>query len=518
MVIGKPFVRRFEELNDDIEFLHKGEKEEYDFESLFKVETVEEDVDTTSEEVDMEKDIKSPKEEQKEEHHVDQRHSLTQSLTQREKESNNSENDEVFPDRGLLLNWLLAYDWQGHTEEAKKSWATKCDTRHTETFQRCGLIIGLLFRMLTIALIYGVKSQTSVFRTSRDDGGGNRTGLPLVQDTSFFDFDEIDGMDFLNITSDTCDSSTIDYTFSGSSERAFILEFSSNTTDILQRLSSCPDIDNFFRIIFPWITIITIFTWFILKGFLSNLQQKVKGKRLDDERRPSGAILSRIFSCMRYSEDVVLALIDLSLQSILEPISMLQLTTRENFRLDLTHFDTIFISVLLLGILVLFVACIAVVVLETLAIILEKILKIFSRASPLTIPRGKFGPCIAYYMIVIGLFLFGILTQIKFILRGIGIYSECIQDNMVNKCVDRVDVAQKISQSFISSLFTIPTEWWPANVSDPEPAIFTMTIFNFIAVGAIAPSAIISLLTIIGFVIDTLKILFKRVSDFWHCR
>jgi len=301
----------------------------------------------------LNQDLKITNEEQKEEFNVKQLPSVTQGLEQNRDVENNSEggeeennsergeeesyseseNDElvkskVLPERGIFFSWLLAYDWQGHTEEDKVLWASKCDTRKTETFQRGGIIIGLVFRILTVALIFGFKSQTSVYRISRDDYGGNRTDLPLVQNTSLFDLKVVDAMGFANNTNDTCDSNWVDYMINGgrTSQKAFILEFSSDTTDIKPRLLSCPDTDEFLRVIFPWIIIITICAWFVLKGFLSHLRQTVKGGRLKDEQRPSGAIVGTIFWCIRLSEVAVLAVIDISLQSILEPLSLLILT------------------------------------------------------------------------------------------------------------------------------------------------------------------------------------------------
>jgi len=502
---------KFEQLNQDNEITNEEQKEEWNVNELPSV----------TQGLEQNRDVENNSEGGEEENNSEGGEEENNSERGEEESYSESESDEllksVLPDRGIFVSWLLAYDWQGHTEEDKVLWASKCDTRKTETFQRCGIIIGLVFRILTVALIFGFKSQTSVYRISRDDYGGNRTDLPLVQNTSLFDLKVVDAMGFANNTNDTCDSNWVDYMINGgrTSQKAFILEFSSDTTDIKPRLLSCPDTDEFLRVIFPWIIIITICAWFVLKGFLSHLRQTVKGGRLKDEQRPSGAIVGTIFWCIRLSEVAVLAVIDISLQSILEPLSLLILTpVRQNFSLSLTHFDGTFTILLLSCILVLLGLCIAVVVLETLAFILEKVLGMMSWECPCTIARGKIVPVIAYYGTLVGLFVFGALVQIKLIVRVVGIYNECVQDNMISQaCEDRAETGQRIFRTFITGLFTIPTDFWTNEAPDPEPKIYAITIANFMAVGAIAPTAIISFLTIIGSVIDTVLSIYRRFSN-----
>jgi len=399
---------------------------------------------------------------------------------------NDTDDENSGKKHDLIMNWIMVKDWykQPLKPGERSSFARRVDTKFVKQFQRAAIIFGALFKIIAVATLIGYSPSVSIIRT-----------VPTPENN--YDFGELSER-FSHNESRSCDE------ISDEPQPDFIISFSNSTTSLK---SSCPDegFDEGLRMVVPYVMILLVVAWFVLKVFLSQVQETAKRTK-EADIGSDYCLYNGFVSCFRMIGMVIYQLMDIALQNIIAPIALLNFQ-RESSAIWIGYYEFMLL-VITIGT---FASTCAVI---TSLVLFEAAVRFICCArccGDWRYPIGSLGPKVGYYLLVVCLFIFVVIViplKILALLEFVKENNTCGYDITSNDSGCKVNFFLDFIRKIVGDIFGIPREWWPSGL----PAFsLVVSTFNILGAFSIAPSILLSFVGVLANILDGLVHIYQRL-------
>jgi len=410
---------------------------------------------------------------------------------------NDTDDENSDTKHDIIMNWIMVKDWYKVPLKPgeKSSFARRLDTKFATQFYRASILLGALFKITTVALLIGYSPSVSILRTV--PGPNNNYDLGKISQR------------FPHNESKSCDEIFEEKKPSASE---FIISFANSTTS---SISSCPDesFDEFLRKVAPYVMIMIVVAWFVLKVFLSQVQETTK-RTQEADMGCDCCLYDSFVSCFRIIGGALYLLMDVALQTIIAPLASLNLK-RQSSAIWVGVYNFLLLQILLVAFAI---ACAVIVLLILFEAVLRFICPIRC-CGDWKYPIGSLGRKVGYYLLMVCLFSFvciaiplNVLTMINIVNEhntcGYSITIDGDGDGNVitsNSGCD-LDILLDIIWKILGDIFSIPSEWWPQGLTATS---YVVNTFNIAGAFSIAPSILLSFVGILAHMLDGLVYICK---------
>jgi len=387
--------------------------------------------------------------------------------------------------------WITAGDFYKVPlkDGEKETLFERTDTKFAKKVERNSILFGMLSRVIMLGLLIGTQSFVSILRPTSgtlENAEGRSSTIVYRNDT-------------------ICKEN---YIFDGD----FVIALTDLATVDVE--SSCPDEDGdrfAKRILYPYCGFFLLLVWFVMKVFVSHVEETAKQTGKLDEGTDF-CFYNFFVSSYRIIGATIYKLMGLSLQIIIAPLAALNPLTAINFdnqQIGMSVVTTIsfrepefmYYIVLLSGF-----ATVCAIVIGL--IICEMVLELICPClyGHWKYPIGKCAPKVGYYLLMLCLLLF---TATVIPLKIIPTWAATVKKTKA--CVDNTDTENTNYDTCINGakdafllffqkdVFNFPSAWWPKGLSINLQAINT---FQIISAMITAPSILMQFVQILALALD----------------